>query len=197
MAACCLLLTIVVDRISASPLGESFLPVRPHAQISPVSSLCGHYWESSNVSASQHLFSCKSTSAFVEAFSSGHPCPELCCTFTRSTMWYTREEQALVIGAFYSMNGFQQCVGGLIAYGIYHIQNAALKNWQILFTVRTSSLCRSCQLERSARRYRLNLHSFSAVSLQSGAALSCGGCLTPPCVRVASRLRTDCSWPSE
>jgi len=51
-------------------------------------------------------------------------------------MWYTREEQALVIGAFYSMNGFQQCVGGLIAYGIAHVHHAKLKNWQILFTVR-------------------------------------------------------------
>lgn len=50
-------------------------------------------------------------------------------------MWYTREEQALVIGAFYSMNGFQQCVGGLIAYGIAQVQHARLKNWQILFTV--------------------------------------------------------------
>ena len=54
---------------------------------------------------------------------------------SRSTMWYTREEQALVIGAFYSMNGFQQCVGGLIAYGIAQIHHASLKNWQILFTV--------------------------------------------------------------
>ncbi|KAF7433247.1 hypothetical protein PC9H_005197 [Pleurotus ostreatus] len=52
-----------------------------------------------------------------------------------STMWYTREEQALVIGSFYSMNGFQQCVGGLIAYGIAHINTAKLKNWQILFTI--------------------------------------------------------------
>ena len=52
-----------------------------------------------------------------------------------STMWYRREEQALVIGAFYSMNGFQQCVGGLIAYGVAQIQGQALKNWQILFTV--------------------------------------------------------------
>ncbi|ETW84549.1 major facilitator superfamily [Heterobasidion irregulare TC 32-1] len=52
-----------------------------------------------------------------------------------STMWYTREEQALVIGAFYSMNGFQQCVGGLIAYGIAHIEHARLKNWQVLFTL--------------------------------------------------------------
>lgn len=59
----------------------------------------------------------------------------LVLTQIRSTMWYTRAEQALIIGSFYSMNGFQQCVGGLIAYGIAHIQGAALKNWQILFTV--------------------------------------------------------------
>ncbi|KIK65420.1 hypothetical protein GYMLUDRAFT_239956 [Collybiopsis luxurians FD-317 M1] len=52
-----------------------------------------------------------------------------------STMWYTRDEQALVIGAFYSMNGFQQCVGGLIAYGVAHIQHAKLKNWQIFFLI--------------------------------------------------------------
>ncbi|KAG7449332.1 MFS general substrate transporter [Guyanagaster necrorhizus] len=52
-----------------------------------------------------------------------------------STMWYTREEQALVIGAFYSMNGFQQCVGGLIAYGIAQVTDAKIKNWQILFTL--------------------------------------------------------------
>ncbi|KAF8665549.1 hypothetical protein AX16_000009 [Volvariella volvacea WC 439] len=52
-----------------------------------------------------------------------------------STMWYTREEQALVIGSFYSMNGFQQCVGGLIAYAIAQIEGARLKNWQILFTL--------------------------------------------------------------
>ncbi len=52
-----------------------------------------------------------------------------------STMWYRREEQALVIGAFYSMNGFQQCVGGLLAYGIAQIQGGAIKNWQVLFTV--------------------------------------------------------------
>ena len=56
-------------------------------------------------------------------------------------MWYTREEQALVIGAFYSMNGFQQCVGGLIAYGIAQIHHARLKNWQILFTVMSRFLC--------------------------------------------------------
>jgi sugar phosphate permease len=50
-------------------------------------------------------------------------------------MWYTRDEQPLIIGSFYSMNGFQQCVGGLLAYGIAQIDGAALKNWQILFTL--------------------------------------------------------------
>ncbi|RPD67251.1 hypothetical protein L227DRAFT_605651 [Lentinus tigrinus ALCF2SS1-6] len=45
-----------------------------------------------------------------------------------------REEQALVIGAFYSMNGFQQCVGSLIAYGVAQLEGQALKNWQIHFT---------------------------------------------------------------
>ncbi|KAJ7228810.1 MFS general substrate transporter [Mycena pura] len=52
-----------------------------------------------------------------------------------STMYYTRDEQALVIGSFYSMNGFQQCVGGLIGYGISQIHGQSLKNWQILFTL--------------------------------------------------------------
>ena len=52
-----------------------------------------------------------------------------------STMWYTREEQGLAIGAFYACNGFQQMVGGLIAYGVAQIQHAAIKNWQILFLV--------------------------------------------------------------
>ncbi|KAH8830706.1 MFS general substrate transporter [Flagelloscypha sp. PMI_526] len=50
-----------------------------------------------------------------------------------STMWYKREEQALVIGSFYSMNGFQQCVGGLIGYGISRIHGGPIKNWQVLF----------------------------------------------------------------
>ncbi|KZV79315.1 MFS general substrate transporter, partial [Exidia glandulosa HHB12029] len=31
--------------------------------------------------------------------------------------------------------GFQQCVGGLLAYGISQIEGQALKNWQILFTL--------------------------------------------------------------
>ncbi|KAJ7576126.1 major facilitator superfamily domain-containing protein [Mycena floridula] len=52
-----------------------------------------------------------------------------------STIWYTKAEQPLIIGAFYAQNGFQQCVGGLIAYGIAHVHHAAIKNWQVLFTL--------------------------------------------------------------
>ncbi|KAH7107946.1 MFS general substrate transporter [Auriculariales sp. MPI-PUGE-AT-0066] len=52
-----------------------------------------------------------------------------------STMWYTRAEQPLIIGSFYSMNGFQQCVGGLLAYGISQYTTGAIKNWQFLFTL--------------------------------------------------------------
>ncbi|EJD48810.1 MFS general substrate transporter [Auricularia subglabra TFB-10046 SS5] len=52
-----------------------------------------------------------------------------------STMWYRRSEQPLIIGSFYSMNGFQQCVGGLLAYGISQYEDGALKNWQFLFTL--------------------------------------------------------------
>ncbi|KAF8826583.1 hypothetical protein HHX47_DHR5000198 [Lentinula edodes] len=45
------------------------------------------------------------------------------------------------------MNGFQQCVGGLIAYGIAHIQHAKLKNWQIFFAVRWLTLMSICSAD--------------------------------------------------
>ncbi|CUA71692.1 putative transporter C1773,15 [Schizosaccharomyces pombe 972h-] [Rhizoctonia solani] len=52
-----------------------------------------------------------------------------------STMWYTKKEQAITIGCFYAMNGLQQCVGGLLAYGVYHIQGGPITSWQVLFTL--------------------------------------------------------------
>ncbi|KAJ7575750.1 MFS general substrate transporter [Mycena floridula] len=52
-----------------------------------------------------------------------------------STIWYTKAEQPLIIGTFYAQNGVTQCVAGLIAYGIAHVHHAAIKNWQILFTL--------------------------------------------------------------
>jgi hypothetical protein len=33
------------------------------------------------------------------------------------------------------MNGLQTAVGGLLAYGFYHIQGAALKSWQVMYLV--------------------------------------------------------------
>ena len=107
---------------------------------------------------------------------------------SRSTMWYTREEQALVIGSFYSMNGFQQCVGGLIAYGIAQIQNAALKNWQILFTVCYVSF--SLVLGNSDN---MQLDSCLVVSLSSGVSSFFTGYLTVPCVPLAGLKKIVCS----
>lgn len=31
------------------------------------------------------------------------------------------------------MNGTAQCVSGLLAYGIHHINNPHIQDWQILF----------------------------------------------------------------
>ncbi|CCO29287.1 putative transporter C417,10 [Rhizoctonia solani AG-1 IB] len=52
-----------------------------------------------------------------------------------STMWYTKKEQAITIGCFYAMNGLQQCIGGLLAYGVYHIRGGPITSWQVLFTL--------------------------------------------------------------
>ena len=50
-------------------------------------------------------------------------------------MWYTKQEQAITIGCFYAMNGLQQCVGSLLAYGVYHINGGPITSWQVLFTL--------------------------------------------------------------
>jgi hypothetical protein len=50
-------------------------------------------------------------------------------------MWYTKQEQAITIGCFYAMNGLQQCIGGLLAYGVYHIKGGPITSWQVLFTM--------------------------------------------------------------
>lgn len=50
-----------------------------------------------------------------------------------SGMWFKREEQGLIVTTWYMMNGFQQIVGGLLAYGFSHITNGVLKSWQVLF----------------------------------------------------------------
>lgn len=61
---------------------------------------------------------------------------ECCCQpafILMSSMWYRREEQALIVALWYMMNGGQQIVGGLLSFCFTLIQDAALKNWEILF----------------------------------------------------------------
>lgn len=52
-----------------------------------------------------------------------------------SAVWYLKEEQARTIGVWYGMNGANLAVGGLLAFGFYHIQNASLAAWRIMFLV--------------------------------------------------------------
>ncbi|KAF2766953.1 allantoate permease [Teratosphaeria nubilosa] len=50
-----------------------------------------------------------------------------------SSMWYKREEQALIVTFWYMMNGGQQIVGGLLAYCFTLIETGPLKSWQAIF----------------------------------------------------------------
>ncbi|KAI9284271.1 major facilitator superfamily domain-containing protein [Umbelopsis sp. AD052] len=50
-----------------------------------------------------------------------------------SSMWYKRDEQAQIVTYWYVMNGFQQIVGGLLAYAFTNITSGPLKSWQALF----------------------------------------------------------------
>ncbi|KAI9323476.1 major facilitator superfamily domain-containing protein [Dichotomocladium elegans] len=50
-----------------------------------------------------------------------------------SGMWFRREEQNMIVTIWYMMNGFQQIVGGLLAYAFTHITSGPLKSWQALF----------------------------------------------------------------
>lgn len=61
---------------------------------------------------------------------------ECCCQpvfILMSSMWYKREEQALIVSLWYMMNGGQQIVGGVLAYCFTLIEDAALRNWEVLF----------------------------------------------------------------
>ncbi|KAJ5933556.1 hypothetical protein N7454_005885 [Penicillium verhagenii] len=51
-----------------------------------------------------------------------------------SSMWYKRSEQAQTVTFWYMMNGFQQMIGGLLAY-LFSLIGAdkVLKSWQALF----------------------------------------------------------------
>ncbi|KAF8752000.1 P-loop containing nucleoside triphosphate hydrolase protein [Rhizoctonia solani] len=50
-----------------------------------------------------------------------------------TSMWYRRAEQGEYVSYWYAMNGLQQMVGGLMSYGVSHINNPNIKSWQVLF----------------------------------------------------------------
>ncbi|KAL4895573.1 major facilitator superfamily domain-containing protein [Aspergillus ambiguus] len=51
-----------------------------------------------------------------------------------SSMWYKRSEQAQTVTFWYMMNGFQQMIGGLLAYLFSLIgSDKVIKSWQALF----------------------------------------------------------------
>ncbi|KAJ3578983.1 hypothetical protein NPX13_g1582 [Xylaria arbuscula] len=52
-----------------------------------------------------------------------------------TNMWYTREEQTILISLWYCMTGVQQMIGGLIAFGVAHFKDGFIKSWQLLFLV--------------------------------------------------------------
>ncbi|KAI0966734.1 major facilitator superfamily domain-containing protein [Xylaria arbuscula] len=52
-----------------------------------------------------------------------------------TNMWYTREEQTILISLWYCMTGVQQMIGGLIAFGVAHYKDGFIKSWQLLFLV--------------------------------------------------------------
>lgn len=51
-----------------------------------------------------------------------------------TSMWYTRREQPVRIGLWYTANGFGIALGGLLGYGIGHVRGA-LPSWKYEFLV--------------------------------------------------------------
>lgn len=51
-----------------------------------------------------------------------------------TSMWYTRREQPVRIGLWYTANGFGIALGGLLGYGIGHIRGA-LPSWKYEFLI--------------------------------------------------------------
>lgn len=62
-----------------------------------------------------------------------------------TSMWYTRKEQPIRIGLWYTANGLGIALGGLLGYAIGHIKGD-LPSWKYEFIVMYYSL-RTCQVE--------------------------------------------------
>lgn len=56
-----------------------------------------------------------------------------------TTMWYTRREQPIRVGIWYTANGVGNAVGGLLGYGIGHIKGS-LPSWKYEFLI-VGALC--------------------------------------------------------
>ncbi|GAB1194954.1 hypothetical protein APSETT444_004206 [Aspergillus pseudonomiae] len=56
-----------------------------------------------------------------------------------TSMWYTRRQQPIRIGLWYTANGFGIALGGLLGYGIGHIKGA-LSSWKYEFLI-IGALC--------------------------------------------------------
>jgi MFS family permease len=56
-----------------------------------------------------------------------------------TSMWYTRRQQPVRIGLWYTANGFGIALGGLLGYGIGHI-HGALASWRFEFLI-IGALC--------------------------------------------------------
>ncbi|KAH8812797.1 MFS allantoate transporter-like protein [Xylogone sp. PMI_703] len=56
-----------------------------------------------------------------------------------TTMWYTRREQPIRVGIWYTANGLGNAVGGLLGYGIGHIRGN-LPSWKYEFLI-VGALC--------------------------------------------------------
>lgn len=52
-----------------------------------------------------------------------------------SSAWYARKDQPLRMGFWFAFNGIAQIVGGLLAYGLGHIDVPGIASWKWMFLV--------------------------------------------------------------
>lgn len=52
-----------------------------------------------------------------------------------TSMWFTRKQQPTVIGLWYCANGVGIALGGLIGYGIGHVNTGGIASWRYEFLI--------------------------------------------------------------